>query len=411
VYTTRTDNERVRQDREEHTIHRCVFCANGYRLWALLFASLFLILPNLGGCSSRAKLVDLIDYAPLYSGDWKVSTPEAQGIDPALVARFYCNAAELKTLYGLLVVKNGYLIAERYFNEGSIDQVSGRQSATKSFTSALVGIALEQGFLSSVDQKMIEFFPEIAGQITDSRKDQITIRDLLQMRAGYPDEEEMPTYLDILFFRNDWRWLPHIEDFPLVSDPGVEFHYSNLSSHILGVIVARACGTDLKSLAQQYLFSPMNADVVDWSTDSNGYNWGWGELYVTARDMAKFGLLYLDGGSYEGTRILPAWWVGDSLKRYSENIKRDGWLTSRYGSFRDIGYGYQWWSATVGRHRFDYACGHGGNYIILLHDLDMIIVTTADPLYGPELAGAGGWKYEGAINKVVAGFIKSLPKK
>jgi hypothetical protein len=64
----------------------------------------------------------------------------------------------------------------------------------------------------------------------------------------------------------------------------------------------------------------------------------------------------------------------------------------------------------VGRHRFDYACGHGGNYIILLHDLEMIIVTTADPLYGPELAGAGGWKYEGAINKLVAGFIKSLPK-
>jgi CubicO group peptidase (beta-lactamase class C family) len=386
-----------------------MFCANGYRLWSLLFTSLFLVLPNLGGCSPRSGLLEAVDYTPLSGGDWKVSTPEDQGLDPALVARFYRSAVELETLYGLLIIKNGYLIAERYFNEGWVRQVSGRQSATKSFTSALVGVALEQGFLSSVDQKMIEFFPEIAGQITDPRKDQITIRHLLQMRAGYPDGEEMPTYLDILFFRNDWHWLPHIEGFPLVSDPGDEFHYSNLSSHILGVIVARACGTDLRSFAQEHLFSPMNAEVVDWSTDADGYNWGWGELYVTARDMAKFGLLYLGAGEYGGTRILPAWWVSDSLKPYTENIKRGGWITSRYGSFRDVAYGYQWWSATVGGHRFDYACGHGANYIILLHDLDIIIVTTADPLYGPELAGAGGWKYEGAINRVVAQFIKSIP--
>ena len=86
------------------------------------------------------------------------------------------------------------------------------------------------------------------------------------------------------------------------------------------------------------------------------------------------------------------------------------WLTSRYGYFRDIGYGYQWWSARVGDHHFNYASGHGGNYIILLDELDMLIVTTADPLYGSDLAGEGGWKYEGAINNLVGKFIKSLPR-
>jgi CubicO group peptidase (beta-lactamase class C family) len=101
-----------------------------------------------------------------------------------LVARLFYNAGKLETIYSLLVIKNGYLIAEDYFNEGSIDQVSARQSTTKSVTSALVGIALEQGCLTSVDQKMMDFFPELADQITDPRKNDITIQHLLQMRAG-----------------------------------------------------------------------------------------------------------------------------------------------------------------------------------------------------------------------------------
>jgi hypothetical protein len=375
----------------------------------VLFTGVFLILAATSGCNPRTENLQTVGYAPERRGDLPVSTPAEQGLDPALVARFYRNAAKLETLYGVLIVKNGCLIAEKYFNTGAIGQISGRQSVTKSFTSALVGIALDQGYLTSVDQKMVEFFPELAGKSKDPGKSRITIRHLLQMRGGYPDEEEVAPYLELLFFRDDWHWLAHIVDFPLVSDPGAEFNYSNLTSHILGVLLARACGTDLRSFAEQHLFSPMNATVADWTADADGYNWGWGEIYATARDMAKFGLLYLSGGEYNGTRLLSAEWVEDSLKPFSKSIKRGGWITSRYGSFRNLGYGYQWWSAEVGGHRFDYACGHGANYIILLRELDMIIVTTADPLYGPELAGAGGWKYEGAINKAVGRFISSLP--
>jgi len=307
------------------------------------------------------------------------------------------------------VIKNGYLIAEGYFNGGAVDQLSGRQSATKSFTSALVGIALDKGCLSGVDQKMMEFFPEFAGQVKDPRKKQITIRDLLQMRAGYPWEEREPQYFNILFFSANWHWLPHIVDFPLTSDPGTDFRYSNLTSHLLGVIVARACHTDLKSYAQENLFSPMNAEVGKWTPDPDNYNWGWGEIYVTARDMAKFGLLYLNGGEYDGKRIVSADWVRKSLQRYSENINFTGWISSKLGRyFRDIGYGYQWWSARAGEHHFDFAWGHGGQLIVLLDELDMIIVTTADPLH--HLPGGQGWKHEGAIIDLVGEFIKSLPK-
>jgi CubicO group peptidase (beta-lactamase class C family) len=368
-----------------------------------LFTIFVLILTLLVGCGPRTEALEAIDYSPLPGGDWEVSTPTEQGLDPVLVAELYHNAAEMETLYGLLVIKNGHLIAEGYFNEGSVEQLSARQSVTKSYTSALVGIALDQGCLSSVDQKMMEFFPEFADQIDDPRKEQITIRDLLQMRAGYPDEELTPPYLDILFFTNNWHWLPHVVDFPLISDPGTEFNYSNLTSHILGIIVARACDTDLKSYAQEHLFTPINAQVGDWSTLADNYNFGCIEIYVTARDMAKFGLLYLNNGEYDGKQIISADWVRESLGRYSEGFRNS------YGYFRDLGYGYQWWSGRAGDRYFKYASGHGGNYIILIDELDMIIVTTADPLKGPELAAGGGWKYEGAINKLVGKFIDSLP--
>lgn len=350
-----------------------------------------------------------VRYAPQPAGDLKVSTPAAQGLDPELVAELYLNAAAVPTLYGVLVLKNGQLIAEGYFHQGAIGQLSGRQSATKSVTSALVGIALDQGCLASIDQRMMDFFPEFADRIIDPRKRQITIRDLLQMRAGYPWEGRTPPYFDRLFLRGDWRWLPHLVDFPLLGDPGAAYGYSNLTSHLLAVIVARACKTDLMPFAQQHLFAPIDARVHDWTRDADGYRWGWGEIYLTARDMAKFGLLYLRRGRHEGRQVVAADWVERSLRRYSQGINFTGAASSAAGLYlRDIGYGYQWWSARAGGHRFDMAWGHGGQLIVLLHDLDMVIVTTADPLH--HLPEQKGWQYEGAVIDLVGRFINALPK-
>jgi len=318
-----------------------------------------------------------------------------------LVAELYYNAAKLETIYGLLVIKNGHLIAERYFNKGSVEQKARLQSVTKSFTSALAGIALDQGLLSSVDQKMIDFFPEVADQITDPRKKQITIRHLLQMRAGYPWEESHPDLWKGLL---SGHYLPLIEGFPLVSDPGTRFHYSNLTSNWLGIIVARACGTDLRSFAQEHLFSPIGAEAGDWGRDRDGHNNGCGDLHMTVRDAAKFGLLYLNDGEYEGKRIISADWVRDSLRAYSVNE----FVVKKVGHFRDIGYGYQWWSANVGEHHVDFAWGHGGQLIVLLDKLDMVVVVTAYPFYLEH--NDKSWKHEKANIKLVGKFINSLPK-
>ncbi len=380
---------------------RLFFCSGRRPHPLLVITTVVAILSTVAGCGPRAETAETVDYTPLLRDDWQVSTPAEQGLDAQLVAALYRNAGDLDTLYGLLVIKNGVLIAEAYFNRGSIGQQVALASVTKSYTSALVGIALEQGCLTHLDQKMLEFFPEFAAQITDPRKEQITIGQVLQMRSGYPWEEFTPGTLDLLLSNNNW--LPRMVDFALTSDPGTAFGYSNLTAHLLAVIVARACGTDLKSYAQQHLFAPLKVQLGHWPMDANGYYYGSGDISFNARDAARFGLLYLHGGEYDGKQVVPSAWVTESLQRYSENLYGD--KLGRY--FRDLGYGYLWWSARAGKHHFNYAWGHGGNLIVLLHDLNMVIVTTANPLHG--VWGEESWKKEGAIIDLVGRFIASLP--
>ena len=349
--------------------------------------------------------LEAVEYTPLAGSDWKVSTPEEQGLDPMLVAELYLDAAEMDTLFGLLVVKNGYLIAERYFNGGAIDKPARLQSVTKSYTSALTGIALGQGDLSSTDQKMLDFFPEVAGQVTDPRKRDITIQHLLQMRAGYPWEETDPALWEGLL---SGRYSPLIEEFPLVADPGTQFNYSNLTSNWLGIIVARACGMNLRPFAQDHLFSPIDADMAEWGEDADGHNNGCADLHGTARDVAKFGLLYLNDGEYDGKQVVPADWVRESLQSYSDSVDSGAPRLGRIGRyFRDGGYGYQWWTSRVGDRHVDYAAGHGGQLIVLLDDLDMVIVATSEPFYLQHDAEA--WKHEQANFNLVGKFIRSLP--
>jgi CubicO group peptidase (beta-lactamase class C family) len=369
--------------------------------WRIILVCVFLFLAVLVGCKTQVGEVAGVDFEPQSGGDWDVRTPADQDLNPELFMDLYQDAAEHPSIYGLLVIKNGYLISEGYFNDWTMDRKGHLASVTKSYVSALVGIALEQGCLENVDQKMMDFFPEFADQISDPRKETITVRQMLQMRSGYPWEEFAPPHLELLFANNNW--LPHIVDFPLTSDPGTTFGYSNLTAHLLGVIVARACNIGLMSFGNIHLFSPLEARVGSWPYNANGYYYGSGDIAFTARDATKFGLLYLNEGEYEGSQVVPASWVEDSLNDYSRGIYNN--RLGRY--FRDIGYGYLWWSARAGKHRFNYAWGHGGNLIVLLEDLDMVIVTTANHL--PGIWGQESWEKEGAIIDLVGRFIEGLP--
>ena len=227
-----------------------------------------------------------------------------------------------------------------------------------------------------------------------------TVRDMLGMRAGFPWEEKNAQAWDILW---SGEYLNAVEDLPLSADPGAKFQYSNLTAHWTGIVVARSSGLDLLSFGNEYLFGPLGVTPGEgWNRDVDGYYIGCGDILFTARDMARFGQLYLDGGVYEGRRLIPAGWVADSLATHTEGA----W--GNIGRFHDIGYGYYWWSATAGEHRVNFAWGHGGNLIVLVPDRDMVVVVTADSFWGRDVH-FDSWPHEKANMALAASFIASLP--
>lgn len=359
-----------------------------------------MVVLTLVGCGPSASDLASVDYAPVSLDVWPVSTPEEQGLDPDLVAKLYYEASQLETAYSLLVFKNGNLIAEDYFHMGSPDLQVNIHSVTKSINSALVGLALEEGCLTSLDQKMMEFFPELEERITDPRKNEITIRQMLQMRAGYGWEEATPEGTEWLFTGFHEADLVAV---PLAYDPGTNAEYSNFTAHLLGIIVARACGTDLESFAQEHLFSPLDITPGFWQVDWDGNYLGFSDIDLSSTDLAKFGLIYLNEGSYGGEQIVPSDWVDESLEVYSEGM----WKIGVGGNWGGNGYGYQWWSIHAGNYRYSLAWGHGGQQIALIRPLDMMIVLLADPLHLQY--GDGPWKIEKANLNLVADFVASLP--
>jgi CubicO group peptidase (beta-lactamase class C family) len=351
-------------------------------------------------CGPSAAELQAVDYTPVTIDTWPLSNPEEQGLDPELVAELYYNASQLETAYSLLLFKDGSLIAEDYFNIGTPELQVNIHSVTKSITSALVGIAIEERCLTSVDQRMLDFFPEFQDEITDPRKNEITIQHLLQMRAGYPWEESGPELFDLLVTGFHNNTLVHV---PLVRDPGSGAEYSNLSSHILGLIVARACDTDLKTFATENLFNPLGIEPGFWQQDWDGNYLGFSDIDLSSTDLAKFGLMYANNGVYDNRQIVPDHWVEESLRRYSDNM----WQHRVGRNWQDNAYGYQWWSVRAGDYRYNLAWGHGGQQIALVRDLDMVIVLLVDPLHLQY--GGKPWRIERANLNLIADFIAQIP--
>lgn len=353
-------------------------------------------------CGSSSANLPPVDYTPSADHGFPVSTPEEEGLDPALLDEVYRQAGGVETIRSLLILKNGKLIGEAYFHGGSPDEDQRVQSVTKSYTSALTGLALQEGCLTSLDQPMMEFFPEYTTRArqSDRRKEDITIRHLLQMRAGYPWEESTPELMELLFtgFRPS-----NVADVPLVRDPGSGMEYSNLTTHLLGIVIARACDTDLKTFAEENLFGPLDSDTDNWIQDWEGYYLGFADMWLSPVELARFGQMYLDGGQFNGQQILPAEWIDESLEVYST----DAWPYRIGRNVSDMSYGYQWWQARAGDQHYNFAWGHGGQQVALVRDHDMVIVVTADPLYAQH--GDEPWQKEKENLNLVGDFVASLP--
>jgi CubicO group peptidase (beta-lactamase class C family) len=296
---------------------------------------------------------------PIPFWDLRTSSPEQQGVDSdRLLALFDYVEREDVDVHSVLVVRNGYLVMEAYFYPYRQRTLHPLYSCTKSFTGALVGIAVEEGYLD-VDDLVLDYFPDLVLENDSSLKQEMTVAHLLTMRTGFDWPESSVSYAsanNILrqLFESD-EWISFVLDRPMAAAPGATFNYNTGATHLLGAILEQATGLPLEDYARERLFKPLRISALRWSTDPNGIAFGGGGLSLTPRDMAKFGYLYLAGGVWEGEQIVPAEWIETSTTRPH--------------------YGYLWWRLGNGGYA---ALGYKGQRIVVIPDLDMVVVVTGD---------------------------------
>jgi CubicO group peptidase (beta-lactamase class C family) len=269
------------------------------------------------------------DYWP--TAGWRTAAPNDEGMDPAVLDELDTKVPEsYPQVRSLLVVRHGYLVYERYWH--GLDAADSH-SVTKSVTSALVGIALADHKVKSLDQTVGELLAAHLPPNADPRLRRVTLEQLLTMTSGLASDAK-PGGSDELRWNRmlaSRDWVRHILGRQLATTPGTSFAYSSAGSHLLSAVVADATGQSLLAYARANLFGPLgiattNALVqpvrhwpptpaelaayeqapVAWPTDPQGYQVGFAWLRLPARDLAKFGYLYLNGGRWDGTQVVPA---------------------------------------------------------------------------------------------------------
>jgi len=270
-------------------------------------------------------------------------------------------------VHSLLVVRNGYIVTDAYFYPFAPGTRHDMASATKSFTSTLVGTAIGRGHIAGVEQPVLELFPGRSVANVDARKRAMTLEDLLTMSSGL-DCDAGHNEITLLQMRMSPDWVQFMLDLPMRDDPGSRFEYCSGGSHLLAAIVGESSGRSALEFGQQHLFGPLGISDVSWPVDSQGvHNHGWGDLHVGPHDMAKLGLLYLHGGLWDGQQLLPDGWVEAATR------KQVSFFLRRLQRQDFDGYGYQWWIDSSG---FYAARGRGGQSIYVIPGLNMVIVFT-----------------------------------
>ncbi len=325
-------------------------------VFVILTLAVALILPQFFKDKETAKL----QQETRLTDGFKSSAPEMQGMDSAILEKAPGFLDDTSVL-SILIVRNGSIVYEKYFGSEGSNNIF---SITKSFISSLTGIAIQKGFIHSVDDTVETYLPEYFDELQDKRWKKITIRHLLTMTPGFCED------LDSWTATRDW--VKSTFELPLQYEPGEKFQYANSASHLLSVILTEATGMSTKDFADLHLFRPLGIASPQWATDPGGYYTGYANLYLSTRELAKFGWLYQMKGKWNGIQILPEQWVEASTKvQYDFNKETDTGFEN--------GYGYKWWiSGKTGYHTYS-ALGYGGQSITVIPDLGLEVVITCMP--------------------------------
>ncbi len=309
---------------------------------------------------------------PPQTGDgWQTAAADSVGLDTALLKE----AADLigngtySRVDSMVVVRHGTLVYEVYFNDHDRDKLHDLRSATKSLTSALVGIALDKGLLKGLDEPVL---PRVGGeagvQNFDARKRAITVENLLTMSPGLACDDwnsSSPGNESKMYTQRDW--VKYILDLPMIADPGTQYGYCTGGVVVLGAALGQAAGMRADAFAQQELFGPLRIARAEWAFTPTGAVDTGGHIHMRPRDMAKLGQLFLQRGLWDGERIVS--------EAYVERA-----TSFRVRTTSNEEYGYLWWRRTAYRGaepvQTFYAIGNGGQQIIVASSLDLVAVFT-----------------------------------
>jgi CubicO group peptidase (beta-lactamase class C family) len=289
--------------------------------------------------------------------------PRPEGLDPEQVDDAFRRASQFPRIQSLLVARDGVLLREAYFNGGSPNRIANIKSASKSVLSTLVGIAIAEGHLPGLDAPVLAYFPEFAGVNPDPRIESLTIGHLLSMQAGL----ESTSSGNYGAWAASSNWVRDALRRPFVANPGERMVYSTGNSHILSAILTRATGESTLAYARRTLFAPLGITLGPWTRDPQGVYLGGNEMGLRAREMLRFGELHRLGGTYGGTEIIGSQWI------------EDAWTQRGTSRFNGHGHGLGWWIRNYAGYEVRFAWGHGGQYIFIVPDLALTVVTTSIP--------------------------------
>jgi len=304
-------------------------------------------------------------YWPTHS--WRTSPPEAQGFDSEALASALNTIRERKIpIHSLLIERNGYLILDTYFFPFKEGEQHDMASATKSVTSTLIGLAIGEGRLTGVEQRVLSVFSDRPVSYRDARKERLTIEDLLTMRSGLDchfDHGE----LTLNQMRASAHWVPFMLNLPMANNPGSTWVYCSGGMHVLSGIVSKVTGRSAFAFAQEKLFAPLGIRDASWPSDPDGVSDGWGDLHLWPRDMARIGYLWLHWGMWEGRQIVPASYLHAAAQPHSHapEYGYGFWVyqNRRPAIFTNLGSVFE-------------AQGRGGQRIWVIPEKNMVVVTT-----------------------------------
>ncbi len=321
-----------------------------------------------------------VERAPEALNDgWPTAKPADVGIDAGIIGKMVRATVdgEMALTHSVLVARRGKLVVEEYFYGFDRETWHDMRSASKTITSTLVGLAIQEGRIADASANALTFFPRYRRYDNwDPRKARITIRDLLTMSSGLDANDSDPSSVASEgAYQSQTQqpdWIKLALNAPMIADPGSQPLYGGANPLVLGGIIAESVDEPVEWFAHRTLFGPLGIEHYKFLLDPTGVVYMGGGLHLRPRDMAKYGQLYLDGGVWKGEQIISEEWVRESWDRYGRLAPLD-----RNGHQ----YGYLWW-----HHKYEIgdrtietieARGNGGQYIFVVPSLDLVVVITA----------------------------------